>query len=129
MAIYEWDDDIQALVLQVELAEHQSKWACFDCRKAFARIRKRDVEAVVLCPDCGKNATDMGYLFEPPPKRDIRAWQNMELISEFGLRFNRTGSAYFISRHLTEGASVNPKSLRATLEAMVARQNRDPISG
>lgn len=121
MPIYEWDENIQALVPQLDSSKRLSKWACFDCRKAFGRKRKREPTAVVLCPDCGANSTDMGYLFQPPPKKARRAWENMEVIAEFGLRFNRTGSAFFIDQYLTDGCSTNPKALRATLEEMVAQ--------
>ena len=120
MAIYEWDEDIQALVLQTNSLEHRSKWACFSSRKSFVRKRQTDEQRVV-CPDCSEESTDMGHLFEPPPKRDQRSWEVMEVLARFGLRFSRPGTAFFIDRILTEQGGISPKNLLAKLEGMVAR--------
>jgi len=40
-------------------------WACFDCRKSFA---KEPSETPRKCPECAEPMTDMGAYFEPPRK-------------------------------------------------------------
>jgi len=86
-----WNNEIQS---QEEQFDYRSKWACFDCRTSFVRVRKSDCK--VKCPSCGKVATDMGYLFEPPAKRDKKLWAIMELLGKNGIGFSTAGNVAYI---------------------------------
>ena len=45
-------------------------WACFDCRKSFA---KEGSETLRKCSDCARPMTDMGPYFELPRKAAVKA--------------------------------------------------------
>lgn len=118
MTIYEWNEDTQALECRVDSFPYRSKWACFECRKSFVRTRQ-DLAEAVKCPDCGVPASDMGYLFEPPKKRDARAWEIMAVLSSSGFRFHRAGSKVFIDRFLTEGGKLKPREVRERIVELI----------
>src|SRR5205085_8046139 len=68
-------------------------WACFDCRKSFA---KDPSAAARKCPDCSRPMIDMGPYFEPPRKAAVKRWRVMKLLADSGLRFNSKDLKAFI---------------------------------
>jgi heterodisulfide reductase subunit C len=98
---YIWDEDLQSMRFQSDSYRYRSKWACFKCRTAFTRCRARFNADQVVCPVCASIATDMGYLFEPPAKRNIRLWKVMEVLGSYGIKYDRAGNVVFINYALT----------------------------
>jgi hypothetical protein len=88
MPRYEWNEAHQAIELIPGTLNYRSKWACFTCRKSFTRVRSVTQPEDVIFPDCKTKSTDMGHLFEPPPKRDIRRWKIVEMLDRNNLRFS-----------------------------------------
>ena len=73
-------------------------WACFDCRKSFA---KDPSPTPRKCPECTGPMTDMGPYFEPPRKAAVKRWQVMKLLADSDLRFNsKDAKALIYSRIL-----------------------------
>lgn len=68
-------------------------WACFDCRKSFA---KEANETPRKCPECTGPMTDMGPYFEPPRKAAVKRWQVMKVLVDNDLRFNSKDAKVFI---------------------------------
>lgn len=120
MPIYEWNSELQIVEARPDSLPYRSKWACFDCRKSFVRNRPQDAPAVV-CPDCGEVATDMGYLFEAPPKRDLRAWQVMRVLGDCRVRFSKVSSKVFIEHFLTGSGALHPDRVRERVEDLIRR--------
>lgn len=120
MPIYEWDEDTQAIVIRSDSFPYRSKWACFTCRKSFTRIRQ-SYDAKVKCPDCSSQATDMGHLFEPPPKSNRRAWEVAEILGNYGFGYRRASSKYFIRQFFTDGDTLPPKLVRCRVEKYLGK--------
>jgi hypothetical protein len=74
-------------------------WACFDCRKSFA---KDESATARKCPECAKEMTDMGAYFEPPRKLNARRWQVMKTLAEHGYRFGTKDAKVFIQNRLLQ---------------------------
>jgi hypothetical protein len=72
-------------------------WACFDCRKSFAKEAR---ETPRKCPDCAQPMTDMRAYFEPPRKAAVKRWQVMKVLAENDLRFNSKDAKVFIDRRI-----------------------------
>ena len=68
-------------------------WACFDCRKSFA---KESSETPRKCPECARLMTDMGAYFEPPRKLSVKRWAVMKILANLGYRFNTKDTKTFI---------------------------------
>ncbi|MGC4093248.1 MAG: hypothetical protein QM756_36235 [Polyangiaceae bacterium] len=50
-------------------------FVCFECR---ANVRRpKLVEVAPLCPQCGRECTNVGYKIPIPPKDDLAAWQQL----------------------------------------------------
>jgi hypothetical protein len=79
-------------------------WACFDCRKSFAK----DVsEMPRKCPECAKLMTDMGAFFEPPRKLNVKRWAVMEVLADAGYKFNTKDSQIYIQNRILQ--AKNPR--------------------
>ena len=52
------------------------KWVCFGCRVAVRR--SQNDETPVLCSECGKPCTYLGYKIPVPPKNKIREWEQLQ---------------------------------------------------
>lgn len=115
MSVYKWNEGTQSLERRDDSLPYRSKWACFYCRKSFTRIRRSRNETV-KCPDCERDAIDMGYLFEPPPKRDRNAWERMEVLGSHGFGYHKVSSKSFIRLFLTEGDTLTPKMIKTRIE-------------
>ena len=89
-----------------EYRTYTSKYACFDCRKAFLIGRKRLVNASarngspparpvddgVVCPDCGAPMVRMGKFFKPPRRADKKQWEKVRALYRHGFIFSSYGS-------------------------------------
>jgi hypothetical protein len=79
-------------------------WACFDCRKSFA---KELSDTARKCPECAKPMTDMGAYFEPPRKLNKKRWAVMKVLAERGYKFNTKDSFIFIQNRILQ--AKNPR--------------------
>ena len=75
-------------------------WACFDCRKSFAKEPLSD--GARKCPECAKSMIDMGAYFEPPRKLNKKRWAVMKVLADYGYRFNSEGSKVWIQRRILQ---------------------------
>ena len=77
-------------------------WACFDCRKSFAKtpvIRNGEPRK---CPECAKPMIDMGAYFAPPRKLSKKRWAVMKVLADYGYRFNTKDSKTFIEDRILQ---------------------------
>lgn len=74
-------------------------WACFDCRKSFA---KETSETPRKCPECAAPMIDMGAYFEPPRKLSVKRWSVMKILADYGYRFNTKDSKNFIDDRILQ---------------------------
>ena len=79
-------------------------WACFDCRKSFAKDVSREPRK---CPECAKLMIDMGAYFEPPRKLNKKRWAVMKVLADFGLKFNTKDSLIYIQNRILQ--AKNPR--------------------
>jgi hypothetical protein len=80
-------------------------WACFDCRKSFAKEPLR--EGARKCPECAELMTGMGAFFEPPRKLNKKRWEVMKVLADYGYRFNTKDSQIFIQNRILQ--AKNPR--------------------
>jgi DNA-directed RNA polymerase subunit RPC12/RpoP len=81
-----------------------TRWACFDCRKSFAKDAS-DVPR--KCPECAKAMIDMGAYFEPPRQLNKKRWQVMKVLADYGYRFNDKDSRIYIQNRILQAR--NPR--------------------
>ena len=116
MPKYEWNKDEQRSQIVPGSYHYRSKWACFSCKKSFMRKRKESTPDVIICPDCKEVATDMGYLFQPPAKKDSRAWKIMEILGRNMFRFNKASAVSYIRYMITENNKLSPDEVQKNVE-------------
>ena len=124
MPKYEWNEDHQAIEIIPGTYKYRSKWACFDCRTSFTRVRGVEEPDEVICPNCQQQATDMGYLFEPPAKRDKRAWKVMEVLGRSRLIFRTAGNVAFIRYMITSDEQNTPEEVQRRIDAYFSSRRR-----
>ena len=79
-------------------------WACFDCRKSFA---KDESETARKCPECAAPMIDMGAYFEPPRRLNKKRWEVMKILADKGYKFNTKDSKIFIQNRILQ--AKNPR--------------------
>jgi hypothetical protein len=79
-------------------------WACFDCRKSFAKDAS---ETPRKCPECAKAMIDMGAYFEPPPRLNVKRWAVMKVLADYGYKFTTKDSKIFIQNRILQ--AKNPR--------------------
>lgn len=80
-------------------------WACFDCRKSFAKEENANARK---CPECAKLMIDMGAFFEPPRKLSIKRWAIMKILADYGYRFNTKDTQIYIQNRILQ--AKNPRA-------------------
>lgn len=115
MPRYEWNEAHQAIELIPGTLNYRSKWACFTCRKSFTRVMSVTQPEEVVCPDCKTKATDMGHLFESPPKRNLRRWKIMEILGRNNLGFSTAGNVAFIRYCITNYGKSSPEQVEKNI--------------
>lgn len=76
-----------------------SSWVCFECRVAVRRPTQ--FEGEVACAECRAPCWPLGYRIPVPPKRDARAWcqlQEAQLL-EFETKVDAEACARVRARH------------------------------
>jgi hypothetical protein len=71
-----------------QTGRYKEHFVCFTCRKMFKKPPFADIPAgrrpatyaeyVSQCPECGQPMHNMGKEFEPPSRRDLGAWREIE---------------------------------------------------
>ncbi|MDQ3750563.1 MAG: hypothetical protein M3367_16335 [Acidobacteriota bacterium] len=79
-------------------------WACFDCRKSFA---KNASDTPRKCPECATAMIDMGAYFEPPRRLNKKRWVVMKVLADYGYRFNTKDSKIYIQNQILQ--AKNPR--------------------
>jgi len=113
-----YNKDTQSV--SVKTLDYRSKWACVCCRKAFTRVRE-NIDSKVKCPDCGKLAIDMGHLFEPPAKRNIRLWKIMQMLGENGIKYSRSGMVAKINYLITGDNKLSLKVVNENINRFLGK--------
>lgn len=99
-------------------------WVCFTCRKQIRKPfppsnvpshKRKDTVVTSDCPVCRAPMVDMGSYFRPPRRNDRRAWEQVQLLAEHGVRFYTGGAAY-----IWASIPITQRSLRAA-QSMLAR--------
>ena len=80
-------------------------WACFDCRKSFAKELLD--EGARKCPECAEPMTDMGAYFEPPRKLNVKRWAVMKILADYDYKFNTKDSQIYIQNRILQ--AKNPR--------------------
>ena len=89
-------------------------WACFDCRKSFAKEMSASARK---CPECAKPMTDMGAYFEPPRKLNKKRWEVMRVLADSGYRFNTKDSKIFIQNRILQAKNPRVADVVERIEA------------
>lgn len=99
-------------------------WACFDCRKSFA---KEESPTARKCPECAAPMIDMGAFFEPPRKANKKRWEVMKILAGSGYRFNTKDSKIFIQNRLLQAKNPRPADVveRIAEENLRKRNSED----
>ncbi len=79
-------------------------WACFDCRKSFAKDLS---DTPRKCPECAKPMIDMGAYFEPPRRLSKKRWAVMKVLANYGYKFNTKDSQIYIQNQILQ--AKNPR--------------------
>ena len=94
-------------------------WACFDCRKSFA---KEVCGTPRKCPECAEPMIDMGAFFEPPRKLSVKRWAVMKILADNGFRFNTKDSQIYIQNRILQ--AKNPRVIDV-IERIELERQRD----
>ncbi len=79
-------------------------WACFDCRKSFAKDASDEPRK---CPECVNLMIDMGAYFEPPRRLNKKRWAVMKVLADYDYRFNTKDSKVYIQNRILQ--AKNPR--------------------
>jgi len=108
-----------------------SSWICFDCRLAVRRPTQFVGE--VVCPECGVGCWCLGYKIPVPPKRDARAWRQLQesQVAQQDAQVDAARQARVRSRHDLEQEirrlEAMPSSPGRAKAIMVLRRRLDGV--
>lgn len=95
-------------------------WACFDCRKSFA---KEESKTPRKCLECAEPMIDMGAYFEPPRKLSVKRWAVMKVLADYGYKFQSKGSKAYIKAFILQ--TKNPRVADVMERIKSERQPKD----
>ena len=90
-------------------------WACFDCRKSFA---KDESASPRKCPECAKAMTNMGAFFEPPRKLNKKRWEIMKILADHGYRFNTKDAKIYMQSRILQAKNPRAADVVERIEAL-----------
>jgi len=83
-------------------------WACFDCRKSFAKEPVAGDCVPRKCPQCTQPMTDMGAYFEPPRMTNKKRWNAMKILADYGYKFRSEAMKFWLERRFLQ--TKNPRA-------------------
>jgi uncharacterized Zn finger protein (UPF0148 family) len=88
-------------------------WVCFSCR--ITARKPASYQGDVICPQCTKKCSYLGYKIPVPPKSKIKEWQKLRLqLADEARNYERIKFKNDVSsRHLLEQEISKLKSLPA----------------
>jgi hypothetical protein len=92
-------------------------WACFDCRKSFAKEPLSDGEQPRICSDCAKPMIDMGKYFTAPRRLNKKRWEVMSVLAENGYKFQTEGAKFYIEKYILKTKNPRLSEVKETVEA------------
>lgn len=92
-------------------------WACFDCRKSFAKEPVAKDASARKCPECANPMIDMGAYFEPPRRLNKRRWKAMKVLAEHGYKFQSEGSKIYIETFILGSKNPSVEKVKENIEA------------
>ena len=113
---------------------YKEKWACFACRKCFKQRSWLDLLAdrgfatgkshlitrVILCPQCRRQMTNMGWDFKVPKRKNVEQWRKVELLIKSGYDFH--SRCYWGESH--KGPGPRPPRLRDVVPFLQEEQRK-----
>lgn len=90
-------------------------WACFDCRKSFAKEPLS--EGARKCPECAKLMIDMGAFFQPPRKLNKKRWAVMKVLAGAGYKFNTKDTQIYIQNRILQAKNPRVSDVIERIEA------------
>lgn len=97
-------------------------WACFDCRKSFA---KEPSASTRKCPECAKAMIDMGAYFEPPRRLNKKRWEVVKVLADYGYRFNDKDIQIYIQNRILQAKNPRVADVIERIEEERQRRNLD----
>ena len=97
-------------------------WACFDCRKSFAKEPVVKDASARKCPECAKPMIDMGAYFEPPRKLSKKRWEVMKVLADYGYKFQSEGSKAYIKSFILQAKNPRVSDVIERIEAEKLRK-------
>lgn len=94
-----------------------TKWACFDCRKSFAKEPVKNGEPARICPDCRKPMIDMGFFFEPPRKLNVKRWQIMRILADNEIKFQTAETKNYVQNFILQAKNPRVADVLERIEA------------
>ena len=94
-------------------------WACFDCRKSFA---KEMSDTPRKGPECAKPMIDMGAYFEPPRKLSKKRWEVMKVLADHDFRFNSKDSKIYIQNRILQAKNPGIEDVIERIELEKRKQ-------
>ncbi len=98
-------------------------WACFDCRKSFAKEPLS--EGARKCPECAKPMTDMGAYFEPPRKLNKKRWEVMKVLADYSYKFQSEDSKYYIQNRILQAKNPRVADVIERIELEKQRKQKE----
>jgi transposase-like protein len=95
-------------------------WACFECRKSFA---KDESATARKCPECAKPMIDMGAYFAPPRKLNKKRWEVMRVLADNGYKFNTKDAQIFIQNRILQVKNPRIADVIERIELEKKREN------
>lgn len=79
---------------------------CFYCRKSYKKPKSDEPR---VCPECGKELTQLSRKFSAPPKTAIEEWKVVEYLVSQGFRYHTI--------HIENGQQAKyPKTMKEAVE-------------
>ena len=104
-------------------------WACFECRKSFAKEPVAPDMAARKCPQCARRMTDMGAYFEPPRMANKKRWAVMKILADHGYKFRSEGSKSYIQTFILQAKNPRLADVVERIEAdKLSRRNAEDKS-
>jgi hypothetical protein len=97
-------------------------WACFDCRKSFA---KDESGMPRKCPECAKPMIDMGAYFEPPRRLSRKRWEVMKILADYDYKFNTKDSKVFIQNRILQAKNPRVADVIERIELEKQRKQKE----